>query len=90
VKIGTSIKTAMPNPASSIAALEIEMEKAGEIRVEIYNVMGQRVAQVSNQDYSAGTYKLDLPVNHLANGTYTVNLLHDNVMVDVTKLTVLK
>jgi hypothetical protein len=64
--VGTS-----PNPARDRAALRLDLPQTAEVSVEVFDVMGRRVAQVPATALGAGSDRqLALGVDDLAAGTY--------------------
>ncbi len=86
----TQIKATFPNPATSNANLSVTLAESAEVSVKITDLLGQEVAFIAPQPYTAGEYTIDLPIAGLANGTYVVNLYADNQIADVSKLAVVK
>jgi hypothetical protein len=63
-----------PNPASTFANLEMNVAKKGNVSVRIYNVTGQIVAKIANQEYAAGKYNLKVNLENLQSGMYVINM----------------
>ncbi|MBX3101344.1 MAG: T9SS type A sorting domain-containing protein, partial [Bacteroidetes bacterium] len=65
--------TLYPNPAvTDHAVLKVRSAEPFTIEYEIYNTLGQVVGRAPKADMAAGTHKLEVPLAHLAAGTYTV------------------
>jgi len=69
--------------------LAFTLPTAGEIRIEIYDVVGRRLATPVQGWYAAGAHRLDVPVADLASGVYVARLVRGS-QVSTTKLTVLR
>lgn len=79
---GTSVKEAglqplsyrleqnYPNPFNPSTTIAFSIKKAGHVKIELFNVLGQRVKTVVNQHYAAGTHKVELNVPDLTSGMY--------------------
>jgi hypothetical protein len=63
-----------PNPVSAVANLEIYVAKKGNVTIKIYNVTGQLISEVVNNEYAAGKYNFHLDLGHLQAGIYIVNM----------------
>jgi hypothetical protein len=61
-----------PQPARTAAQLSITSASAGTAVVEIMNASGARVALISDVVIAQGQQQLDLPIETLASGMYTV------------------
>lgn len=76
VEVGTDGRaTALaiaPQPARTAAQLSIKSAVAGVATVEIMNAAGARVAVINDVTVAQGQQVLDLPIETLASGTYTV------------------
>lgn len=62
-----------PNPSQGRAQLRYAIDAAGEVRVEILNLLGERVRLVVDETQSAGTYQYDLGAG-LSKGIYMVRM----------------
>lgn len=75
-----------PNPTKAGSQLSFELRNAQDISVVIYDVIGSKVAELNNSNYSAGTHTLNLPVENLQGGQYFVSLIQGAEVVKVLKL----
>lgn len=64
----------MPNPSASTATLAFTSATAQRVAVDIFNVLGQRVASLPAVTVGAGEQSLALPVDGLAPGAYAVRV----------------
>ena len=74
-----------PNPASDILNVELNLEAATDVSVNLINELGQ-VVLTSN---TVTMDKVELNVSELANGVYTVKVLVDNKVV-VKRISIVK
>lgn len=63
-----------PNPFNPSTTIRFDIPKDGIVRLEIYNVLGQRVAVLIDEYRSAGYYTEDFNAGHLASGMYFYRL----------------
>lgn len=63
-----------PNPASSFANLEMNIAKKGQASVRIYNVTGQMIQEIANQEFAAGKYNFAVNLDQLQAGIYMINM----------------
>ncbi|MDX1407712.1 MAG: redoxin domain-containing protein [Saprospiraceae bacterium] len=62
-----------PNPASSRTTLVVDLKESSQIKVEIFNVLGERVAEIGQ--YAPGLQaSIPLPVQDLQHGVYLVHV----------------
>ncbi|MBK6418144.1 MAG: T9SS type A sorting domain-containing protein [Ignavibacteria bacterium] len=67
-----TIGNVSPQPATSNASVEVTMVENGIATVEIIDASGARVALMSDVRLNAGSQMIDIPVNTLVSGAYTV------------------
>ncbi|MCB2199954.1 T9SS type A sorting domain-containing protein [bacterium] len=61
-----------PNPFNPTAMLTIALPEAGDLTVQVFNMLGQQVAILADGKVSAGYQKFVLDATSLASGTYLV------------------
>ena len=69
-----------PNPATDLLQLRIDSPRAGNYRVLLTDLLGRRVHE-SVLPVPAGSHPQAIPVDHLASGNYTLQLIGDDVQV---------
>jgi hypothetical protein len=72
-----------PNPASGNVNIQYNMAAAGNLTISIYNVLGNKVAEVHNGFVNAGVATLTYDAANLVEGTYYVTF--DNGAESITK-----
>ncbi|MEM9997866.1 MAG: T9SS type A sorting domain-containing protein, partial [Bacteroidota bacterium] len=68
-----------PNPASTTMTVPFGLPTAAEAEIEVYDLLGRRVAQLATGDHAAGWHTLRWDVNRLASGVYILRLRADGV-----------
>ena len=63
-----------PNPFRSTARLRYELPDAASVSLQVYDLLGRRVATLVNREQAAGRYTATLDGSRLAPGTYFVRL----------------
>ncbi len=66
--------TASPNPFNPTTTINFELVEEGAVRISIYNMAGQQVAQLVNAGYPAGSHQITWDASHLPAGVYVVAL----------------
>lgn len=79
-----------PNPSAHDLALEFQVDKPTNIRFDIYNMNGQKVKEVSENDYTIGTYKVDVEIDHFVPGSYLIVMIQEGKVVRQQRLTVIR
>lgn len=59
-----------PNPANSIAEITVNLKQSGNVSIDVYNLVGQKVYEISPALMSRGANKLTLDVSSLKAGIY--------------------
>ncbi len=67
-----SLSEAYPNPFNPTTTMELTMAVAGDMQVEVYNLLGQSVSTLTSGYMDAGTYSLTWDATHAASGVYFV------------------
>lgn len=63
-----------PNPFHGRTSIRFRVDAPGEIVLEVYNTLGQRVATLADDWYAPGTHVIDFEAEDLASGIYYVHL----------------
>lgn len=63
-----------PNPFNPETTIRYELPEAGEVRVEIFNVLGQRVTVLADGPQTAGQHMLRFDAGALSSGMYLYRL----------------
>ena len=63
-----------PNPFNAEATIAYSLAQTGQTSIEIYNLMGQKVADLFSGIQSAGEYSLNWQAGEYASGVYLVKL----------------
>jgi len=83
-----------PNPFNPTTAISFSLPSAGEVRLEVFNVMGQKVATLTDGTLEAGSHTVtwdsrDHTGHNVSSGVYFYRLTTDN-FVDTKKMLLLK
>jgi len=74
-----SALTAYPNPANGSTMISYLVPENGKVQLELYNLLGERVASLYNGEQAEGKYSLpiDFAALGLRDGNYVVRLVTD-------------
>jgi len=78
-----------PNPFNPATTIQYTIPRAGHVRLEVYNILGQNVVTLVNQQQSAGSYEVAFDGSHLPSGIYFYRLTTPEGSV-TRKMTLLK
>ena len=96
-----SLLSAYPNPfhlqvgTRATANVKLELARAGNVRLELYNLKGEKVKTLMDAYLSTGTYKVrwdgrDNNGKYVASGTYFCKFAREGNLRQVRKITVVK
>lgn len=65
-----------PNPVSNVAELNYNLNKSGDVKITLSNILGQQVRTLDSgiKDAGSNTLKIDLGSMGLQDGVYVINV----------------
>jgi hypothetical protein len=78
-----------PNPFNPMTKIKFAIPEAGKVNLKIFDIKGEEVADLVNQDYEAGYYDVELNLANLASGVY-IYRLQSKGFSDVKKMMLIK
>lgn len=63
-----------PNPFNPSTSIQYGIDQASDVQLEVFDLLGQRVASLVNGKKAAGWYTASFDASHLASGMYTYRL----------------
>jgi len=79
-----------PNPFNPKTIITYEVPKLSDIKLVIYNILGETVKTVVNAKQQASTYIVAVNLSALASGVYFYRLFANGNVIDTKKLVLLK
>jgi hypothetical protein len=64
-----------PNPFNPITNITVKIASAGFTSLKIYNLLGQEVADVVNEELNPGTYNFSFDASELSSGIYMYRIV---------------
>jgi len=61
-----------PNPVKDVATIEFSVTEATEISYQIFNVVGEKVNEITSANINVGTSSYNVSTDNLANGSYFI------------------
>lgn len=68
-----------PNPFNPSTIISFDLPSSSNVVLEVFDVMGRRVAQLIDGHQPAGTHEVTFRADHLPSGVYTYRLTADGV-----------
>ena len=84
-----SISQNYPNPFNPSTVIRYTLPKQTDVKLNVYNVLGQKVAELVNTVQPAGEYEVTLHANRLASGVYFYRM-QAGPFVEVRKMLLMK
>ena len=83
-----------PNPFNPTTTIEFNLPKRSHVTVRVYNVLGQQVQNLVDQEFSAGNYKVTWDGStadggHASTGVYFYRIVTDD-FTETKKMVLLK
>ncbi len=78
-----------PNPFNPSTTINYSLANDEYVSLKVYDIMGREVAELVNEDKTAGTYSLDFDASSLASGMYFYKISAGN-FVSTKKMVLLK
>ena len=67
-----------PNPFNPKTSINYSIAKAGHVKVMIYNMLGQKILTLVDENKTAGNYSVNFNAENLESGIYFYRLQTDN------------
>jgi len=78
-----------PNPFNPSTKIEYSLPEAAYVQLKVYDILGNEVSTLVNEEQSAGTYRADFTSGNLSSGFYIARLIVEN-QVKTIKMSLLK
>jgi Secretion system C-terminal sorting domain len=80
---------AFPNPFAGETNIMFRLKDDGNVRIEVYDMLGRMVETLKNDYYESGYHQVKADLGHLPSGSYMVRL-HTADKTEMTKVLVVK
>ncbi len=78
-----------PNPFNPVTNIKFSIPKAGSVKLVVFDVSGREVAELVDEQLSAGIYNYDFNASHLSSGVYFYKLITSE-FTEVKKMILVK
>ena len=79
-----------PNPFNPVTIIRFTLPQKSLVKLEVYDILGQRIEQLINTELTAGTHEVLFNGNKLASGVYFYVLNVQDKFYDVKKMILMK
>ncbi|OGU84441.1 MAG: hypothetical protein A3K31_11025, partial [Ignavibacteria bacterium RIFOXYA12_FULL_35_25] len=73
-----SLEQNYPNPFNPSTTLRFTLPDAGNVTLSIYNLLGEKVEEVLNQELASGSYEVNFDASKLSSGVYLYTIKAGN------------
>ena len=85
----TQIRGNYPNPFAQRTSVELDLSERTDVKVQVYNLLGQQIATLADGKMEAGTHQLEWDGSSVSSGAYFVRMEAGGV-TDVQKVTIVR
>ncbi len=85
-----AITDTYPNPFNPTLNVSISMPESSDLKVSVYNIMGQSVATLADRSYTAGIHSFTFDGSDLSSGVYFVHASIPGKLNQVKKVVLMK
>jgi len=75
VPLAYSLSQNYPNPFNPMTKIQFSLPKKEKVTIDVFNVFGEFIARVVDNEYEAGIYTLEFDGKNLSSGTYFYQLV---------------
>jgi PKD repeat protein/pimeloyl-ACP methyl ester carboxylesterase len=82
-----------PNPFNPSTTVRYQLPAVSDVKIEMYNIAGQRVMQVFDANQNAGRYTLNIDMSAFSSGVYFIRMIarsDQETFVTSSKMTLIK
>jgi flagellar hook assembly protein FlgD len=87
--VATDMMNAYPNPFNPETTIAYNLVEDGNVNISVYNIKGQKVAELTNESQTAGDHSVVWKADSQASGIYFVKM-HTNGTDQIQKLILMK
>ena len=84
-----ALKQNYPNPFNPITTIQYDLPRKENVKIEIYDLLGQKIASLINAEMPAGYHQIQFNADNLSSGVYLYVMKSDSFS-DVKKMLFLK
>ena len=70
-----------PNPFNAQSTISFSLSEAKDVKIDIYNIQGKIIENITSEYYQAGNYQLKWNANNLSSGVYLVRMQYGDKII---------
>ena len=78
-----------PNPFNPVTNIKFALPKTTKVAINVYNLLGEKVATLLNEDKEAGFYNIQFDASNFSSGVYIFRLATED-FIQTKKMTLIK
>ncbi|MEX0602924.1 MAG: T9SS type A sorting domain-containing protein, partial [Bacteroidota bacterium] len=90
VPVTFALKQNYPNPFNPSTTISFDLPSAGRATLRVYNLLGQEIATLLDEDRPAGTYAVTFNAGHLPSGIYFYQIVTEGGVRETKKMVLMK
>lgn len=79
-----------PNPFNPETDIEFEIRKSGLVKIQVYNLLGEKIKELVNEKLDKGRYKIKFNASNLSSGIFFYDMNFDRNFVQSKAMILLK
>lgn len=84
------IMNAYPNPFNPTIRLNFQLAETGNLQIQLYNILGQKIQTLFNQELSSGNYDLPFDLSYLPSAVYICVYRYNGQLINSQKISLVK
>jgi hypothetical protein len=68
-----------PNPFNPVTRIKFAIDRAEQVKLEVYNITGQKVVTLLDQNLKAGEHEIAWNASNVASGVYFYKLIYGSL-----------
>jgi hypothetical protein len=89
VPVSYDMKQNYPNPFNPVTNIEFDLPKSGNVRMSVFNAIGEEVKVLVDEFKAAGSYRVDFDASGMPSGTYFYRIISGDFVM-TKKMTLVK
>jgi hypothetical protein len=79
-----------PNPFNPVTIITYQIPKSGEIKLSLFNILGEEVKTLVNNKQESGSYSITVNMERFSTGIYFYRMIADGNVINTKKMLLIK